>query len=374
MKTNFISKKTLFIALTALTIASCSDEDENLTPIEDTSSEIQTTQENNPFLKGAFVFNEKGERIPEDEFLRQNGLLDEPSNYVTASRADLREEFYISRTDMDRNGMSFGATSSVMNRYKAHNRHDPGYRNINRAGWNVIGLLVNCRPYGNSKVCTSGPGGSADRNYAKWVLTRTAQPIYQATQRISGPSILTSVEKKGWRNSPRRLGTQKLYEFKEKNESAVTRTTTATVTYGVKVGMKMSAGFFGTGSEFSTEFSFGGSLSTANANSVTKGTERSTTINFDDGDVVPKNQTCDFVLYGEQRRVTKRYQVKLGIKGGNVLVKMRSGNRTSDALHTNAAAAAFPDAIRQGKVKNNFDVTSTYWRYSIRRENCKRLR
>lgn len=366
MRTTFFTKKTVFIALATLAIASCNQEDENLNETENSISEIQNED---PFSEGAFVYDENGNQIPEEEFLKMNGLSDEPAEYVTANRADLREVFNISSSDLNNNGMAFSQTRAVMNRYRANNRYDKNYAGITRSGWEVRGLLLGCRPFGESYVCNGGT------QQPKWVLTRTAQPIYQATKRISGPTILTSVEKKGWRNSPRRLGTQKLYEFKEKNESAVTRTTTATVTYGVKVGMKMSAGFFGTGSEFSTEFSFGGSLSTANANSVTKGTERSTTINFDDGDVVPKNQTCDFVLYGEQRRVTKRYQVKLGVQGGDVLLKMRrkSDGKIGSGFHKGAAVDAFPDAIRQGKVKNNFDVTSTYWRYSIRRENCKKL-
>lgn len=371
MKINLITKKTTLLGLATLAIVSCSKEDENLNQIDDSISQTQITETEDPFKKGAFVYNERGEKISEEDFLKQNGLTNEPADYVTANKADFREVFNISSTDLNNNGMAFSQTRAVMDRYKRNNVIDKNYSGITRAGWEVRGMLVGCRPFGHSLVCN----GNGDPKQSKWVLTRTQKPIFQGTKRISGPTILTSQEKKGWKNSPRRLGNQRLYEYKEKNENAVKRTLSSTITYGVKVGVKMSAGFLGTGSEFSTEFSFGGSLSAGSENSVTRGTERSTVVNFDDGNIVPKNQKCDFVLYGEQRRVTKRYQVKLGIQGGDVLLNMRrkSDGKTGTGLHRNGARYAFPDAIRQGKVKNNFDVTSTYWRYSIRRENCRRL-
>ncbi|WP_299677474.1 hypothetical protein [uncultured Tenacibaculum sp.] len=381
MNVNFIAKKTLIIAVTALTIASCSDEDGNLLPEDNSSSEVQNENvsselQDDPFEKGAFVYNEKGERIPEEDFLKQQGLLDGSNNSLRARNVDYQERYRVSDKALDRYGIKSSNIAKVRERYARNNHYDRNFTNHKNALQMPETFLIGCRRVNSDRFNSGSCTEYGKKIPFDFVLKRRRRPNFMSSRRLQGPRILTSVEKRGWKNSPRKLSNQRFYQYDETNSTAITRTRTNSATLGVSFGLTLSKKFFGIGAEINKTVSFSGTMSRENSKAVTKTSTRSHIVNFDEGNIIPKNKVCDFVLYGEQREVTRRYEVSLTVDGPATVGFRKSftyNKHAGEAYHKGGAKYAFPDDIAKDRAKNNFDVTSTYWRYSIRRENCRNL-
>ncbi|MDH7444303.1 hypothetical protein [Aquimarina sp. 2201CG14-23] len=338
----------LIVAL-SLVLVSC-EKDEVQEPIEGPQAEeigieeIEADVESSDMDGKSFVITEDGKQISEEEYLK---LTAEKNNSLAKSSNTY--SYNISGADMDKLGMRHSDARTVMDRYK-RNQAWLNYPNVN-----IYGLLVGCRPFGNSATCTG------DRS-AKWHLTRESVGD-QFTRRVSGPFILTEREKKGLPNRDVSLGGQRAFDYQE----SVTGSITVTLKAGLKVGVKASAGFLGTGTEVTGEVNFEASVAGLVGRTVT----RTNIINFSDGDFVPKGKKCDFRIIGEKRETVKKYNVKVRVKGP-AYVRFTAGGEQRVRDEADGAKYAFPDKERNGGTYS-YEVKNQYWRYSIERVNCRNL-
>ncbi|AXT53447.1 hypothetical protein D1818_22425 [Aquimarina sp. BL5] len=344
-------KRYYLIAIT-LTVFLGSCEKENVADqvaIEE-SNELEADITSSDTMSKSFMISEDGKLISEEEYLKQ---FKQKSNSFAKS-SDVYS-YNIPSSDLDKLGMRHADGRAVMDRYK-RNQAWLNYPNVN-----IYGLLVGCRPYGNSVVCSGGD------QPAKWHMKRdvVGEPFMRSLGHPVGGDI---VERKARPDQAVYLGGVKFFEHKSSTNKSVTNTFTT----GSKIGFTASAEFFGITTGFTSE------INLTHANAVTNGTteDKTTSVPFTDGDFVPAGQRCDFQLMAEPVQTVQRYRVNITVKG-RAFVRFKQtftdappNYRVRD--EADGAKYAFPDKERNG-ITSEFEVANPQFRYSIRRFNCKPL-